>query len=45
MMAQDAWLKALYENAKAKNQPKKKQQDDDAMQVDIAKLQKLTNAK
>ena len=45
MTAWDAWLKALYKNAKAKNQPKKKQQDDDAMQVDIAKLQKLTDTK
>ena len=45
MTAQDAWLKALYENAKAKSQPKKKQQDNNAMQVDVTKLQKLTDAK
>ena len=44
MTAQDTHLKALYENAKVKNQPKKKQQDDNAMQVDVAKLQKLTDA-
>ena len=45
MTAQDACLKVLYENAKAKSQPKKKQQDNDAMQVDVIKLQKLTDAK
>ena len=44
MTVWDVHLKALYRNAKAKSQPKKKQQDDNAMQVDVIKLQKLTDA-
>ena len=44
MTVWDVHLKALYRNAKAKSQPKKKQQDDNAMQVDVVKLQKLTDA-
>ena len=38
MTAQDACLRALYKNTKAKNQLKKKQHDNNTMQVDIAKL-------